>query len=229
MAKQVEGNWWRQLDVFDPGVFTKEIHVVGAGAIGSHVVETLIKAGIGNIHVYDMDKVEDYNIPNQAYRRKHIGMQKVQAMAELAAELGAEITAHDGAVEKIDLSTPGYVFIAVDNMEVRKSIFDSLEFNPNARVVEARMAAQYGEIYYIDMLNLDQLTFWRSNWFPSASAPDSVCTNRAVGTTAKFMASIMVHCGLINWEANDRKGEVDRPPPRHFVSLGPLMVMEKKV
>lgn len=228
MAKQIEANFWRQLDVFDPGAFKKEVHVVGVGAIGSHVVETLIKSGISDIHVYDMDVVDDHNIPNQAFRRKHIGMPKVQAMAELAIELGAEITVHEGKVEKIELNNPAYVFVAVDNMEARKSIFDGLEFNPNARYIEARMAAQYGEIYSIDMLSLDQIAFWRSAWFPSSSAEESVCTNRAVATTAKFMAAIMVH-GLISWEAADKSDKSDRPPARHFVSLSPLMVTAKKV
>ena len=74
-------NFWRQLDVFDPESFERTVHVVGCGAIGSHVIDTLINTGITRIVVYDFDDVEEHNIPNQAFLPEQVGMPKVAALS----------------------------------------------------------------------------------------------------------------------------------------------------
>ena len=56
----------RQLDIADPSRFKdKPITVVGAGGIGAATVVALAKTGFENITVYDFDKIEDHNFPNQ--------------------------------------------------------------------------------------------------------------------------------------------------------------------
>lgn len=221
-------NFWRQIDVFNPHEFRKTVHVVGVGAIGSHLVETLIRTGIDNIHVYDMDEVDDHNVPNQAFRQKHIGQKKVVAMQELAKELGAEITPHDGKVEALDLKEPSYLFAAVDSMATRRSLFEAVTYNPNVRWIEARMGAEHGYIYAINPIRPEEIEFWNAEWISDDEAELPACTNRAVATTARIIASLMAH-ELIVWEASERREDVDRPPTRQMVSLRPFMLTTKTI
>ena len=57
----------RQLEFFDPAKITEEIHIIGVGAIGSHIVEMLVRMGIEDINIYDFDTVDEHNIPNQMF------------------------------------------------------------------------------------------------------------------------------------------------------------------
>jgi len=216
-------NFWRQLDVFDPSKFEKRVHVIGCGAIGSHVVDTLIKAGIENISVYDYDLVEDHNIPNQVFNQDHINKMKVEAMAQLAKLNGVKIDAHEKKVESIEIDGESYVILAVDSMESRKEIWDNcIKMNPDARLIETRMAAEHGIIHVVDPIDPDEVEYWEDQWFPSSEAEESACTNRAVATTAKLLSSVVVHY-LMTWENGDK------PPIHTMVCMRPLAVVTKDV
>ena len=80
----------RHLSVFSPHAFgNKRVDVVGAGATGSRIVFSLAKLGVANIHVWDFDKVEEHNIPNQVFSLSDIGKFKGEALKEIvAAEAG---------------------------------------------------------------------------------------------------------------------------------------------
>ena len=77
----------RQQDLIDPDQLDVPITVVGCGGIGSFVVLTLAKMGCRALTVYDDDRVEPHNIPNQAYRLADVGRLKVEALAELVREV----------------------------------------------------------------------------------------------------------------------------------------------
>ena len=64
--------YWRQLDIVNIDKLQVPIIVVGAGAIGSFVTLALAKMGCGNITSYDMDTVEEHNLPNQFYMKKFL-------------------------------------------------------------------------------------------------------------------------------------------------------------
>ena len=56
----------RQLEIADPTKFRdKSITVIGAGGIGAATVVALAKTGFEKITVYDFDKIEEHNLPNQ--------------------------------------------------------------------------------------------------------------------------------------------------------------------
>ena len=70
----------KQLEYFDPTALRdEEVHVIGLGAIGSHVCEMLARIGVENIHIYDFDTVEAHNIANQNYFYDDVGVLKVLA------------------------------------------------------------------------------------------------------------------------------------------------------
>lgn len=211
-------NFWRSLDVLNPGAFTRDIFVIGCGAIGSNFVDTALRSGLGNISAFDFDRVEAHNLPNQCFDLVHIGKFKVEAMVEVAARIGAEIKIGTHPVAGLDINSPAYVILAVDSMATRKSVWESVKMNPNVRLLEARMAAETGTIFCISPCDLKDIEAYEKEWFPDEEAPESACTNRAVCTTAREMAARMVH-SIVGWERGDR------PPFRIFTSMRPHMVM----
>jgi len=215
-------NFWRQLGVFDPNKFTKTVHIVGCGAIGSNLLHCLLRSGIGRIHVYDFDKVEDHNLPNQWFREEHVGKPKAEACKQLAKELGYDIEATVAKIETIESNEPGYIFMCVDSMKTRKDIFENAaKFNPTIRFIECRMAAEYGLVYYVNPVDPDQVEAWEAQWFPDnkEGIEEAPCTVRAIATTAFMLVSHMVH-GLIAWEAGEQ------PKMRYLYSMRPPLIQQ---
>ena len=70
------------LEFFDASKTRKQIHIVGCGAIGSHVAEQLTRMGCSNIHLWDFDTVSPHNITNQIYNVNDVGKPKVEALEE---------------------------------------------------------------------------------------------------------------------------------------------------
>jgi len=69
------------------------IIVCGAGAIGSNLVENLVRQGFANLTVIDKDRIEDRNINTQVWVKKEIGALKANALKFKMFEIaGVEIT-----------------------------------------------------------------------------------------------------------------------------------------
>jgi len=69
------------------------IVVCGAGAIGSNLVENLVRQGFANLTVIDKDRIEDRNINTQVWMKKEIGALKANALKFKMFEIaGVEIT-----------------------------------------------------------------------------------------------------------------------------------------
>src|SRR5262245_60544865 len=56
------------------------IIVCGAGALGSHLAENLVRQGVRNLTAIDFDRVEAHNIGTQVYEEGDIGAFKAQAL-----------------------------------------------------------------------------------------------------------------------------------------------------
>jgi len=69
------------------------IVVCGAGAIGSNLIENLVRQGFANLTVIDKDRVEGQNINTQVWIQKEIGALKANALKFKMFEIaGVEIT-----------------------------------------------------------------------------------------------------------------------------------------
>ncbi len=63
------------------------VAVCGLGGLGSNIVISLARSGIGRLILIDFDKVDIANLNRQQYKASQIGMYKTQAMAENIAEI----------------------------------------------------------------------------------------------------------------------------------------------
>lgn len=134
------------------------IHVVGCGAIGSHVAEQLTRLGCTNIHLWDFDKVESKNITNQMFRDGDIGKEKTIAVEAMMKEINPEICVvrHGKMVKPYIVN--GYVFLCVDNIELRKEIVEANKLNPNCLCFhDFRMRLTDAQYYFAETGEREQM------------------------------------------------------------------------
>src|ERR1700730_1319027 len=68
--------------------------VCGAGALGSHLADNLVRQGFAAVRVIDRDRVEEHNVSTQLYGASDIGAWKVEGLRNrLFRAAGVEIEA----------------------------------------------------------------------------------------------------------------------------------------
>src|SRR5215831_16207951 len=66
----------------------------GAGALGSHLADNLVRQGAGTLKVIDRDRVEEHNVSTQLYGESDVGAWKVDVLKNrLFRAAGVEIEA----------------------------------------------------------------------------------------------------------------------------------------
>lgn len=129
------------------------IHVVGVGAVGSHVVELLARMGFTQFHIYDFDRVEAKNITNQMFMEEDIGEDKVKAIAKLAKRINPEIkiAGHLKGLQPPYEISNGIIILCVDNIDLRREIVKANRYNPNINAfVDFRMRLTDAQCYFAD-------------------------------------------------------------------------------
>ena len=168
----------RHQDFFDPIKVKKEVHVIGVGAVGSFVASFLARLGVEKIHIWDFDIVEEHNIPNQNYYVIDYTLEKTNATSIVLKEINPELKVIIHKEYKDEI-LEGYVFVCVDNIEVRKEIYLRNEFNINIEYIfDTRIGLDTGQVFsakwnkqeHIEFL-LDQSQFKKDE----ADVPKSAC------------------------------------------------------
>jgi len=188
-------NFQRQTGIFDPQDHRdRKVNVIGVGAVGSFVTLALAKMGIRQIEVWDGDKVEEHNLPNQFYRSEDVNEFKVNALQDIVWKFaGVELEAHPMRYEgKERLS--GVVIVAVDSMDARQQIWLHVRRQPLVELlVDIRMGAEVGLIYTIRLGTDNQ--FYEDGLHPSSEALHAPCTAQSIVYTvlgtACYSASII--------------------------------------
>lgn len=113
-------------------ILNAKVLVVGAGGLGSPVIQYLAAAGVGILGIADFDKVELHNLNRQIiHNEKSVGISKVSSAVQFVEALNRHITIIP-IDEKIDLSNveriiSGYDLIVdgSDNFSTRYLINDA--------------------------------------------------------------------------------------------------------
>lgn len=122
----------KSYEFFKPEMCRERIHIIGCGAIGSTVAENLARFGLTKITLYDFDKVEPHNIANQMFTQEDVGKMKVEAVAEYLRKINPDITENLVLMPNgyTNQRLSGYVFLCVDNIDLRRQIAQSCVGNP---------------------------------------------------------------------------------------------------
>ena len=183
----------RQRDLINPKIFNQAITIVGAGGIGSFLVLTLAKMGFKDIMVYDFDKVEDHNLPNQFYHPINIGQSKVSSLNELVRGMtGTEIKVLNGQW-LTKFKNQGVLISCVDNMDTRKAMFDYAIKNPK-RVpwfIDGRMGRLQAEVYIVNTSNKRDIALYKSRLWKQSEVENLRCTEKAIIYNVLFISAMI--------------------------------------
>lgn len=179
----------KSYEFFDPAS-APHAHILGCGAIGSTIAVQLARLGMNHIHLWDFDIVESVNIANQQFIDDMVGMPKVPATDQLMHAINPDIITYLHG-KYTDEPLDGIVFIAVDNVDVRKEIIKRNRYNPNCQAfIDIRMRltdAQLYSAYFNSQTSIDNLlkTLDFTQEEAMASTPVSAC-----GTTLSVIPTV---------------------------------------
>ena len=173
----------KSYDFFHPEDCTDRLHIIGCGAIGSTVAENLVRFGLTKITLYDFDRVEDKNVANQLYTASDIGRLKTEALADKLIDINPEVKANLRICNEgyTGQRLAGYVFLAVDNIDLRRQIVVNNQHNRQIKgVFDWRMRLTDAQHYAADWNDpravqslIDSMNF--SHEEAAAATPVSAC------------------------------------------------------
>ena len=183
----------RQTELFDKDMVEFPITIIGAGATGSWLALILAKLGLKNITVYDFDRVEEHNLPNQFYGEDDVKEFKIKALRRnIVEQTGTAIKIQNCEI-KDNVNLEGFVFVLTDTMHSRKNIFENLLENNDKvlRVVETRMGLTHGRIYFINPNDEKQVEKYKQTFYSDEESAVSFCgTSQSIVTTAIGIAQL---------------------------------------
>lgn len=141
-----------------------KVSILGCGGLGSNVAMILARAGIGEIYLYDFDKVEYSNLNRQNYKISDIGKEKVLATKKIIEETIPYTKVHaknmyldeknmDEIVGKTD-----YFIEAFDKKESKVMAFDYFSKKENKFLFTASGMAGLGDISDIKVKKINNIT-----------------------------------------------------------------------
>jgi molybdopterin/thiamine biosynthesis adenylyltransferase len=140
----------RQLDLVAPAALETPVHLIGCGGIGSFAALALGKLGCTRLHLYDDDRVEEHNLPNQLFRTSDVGRHKATALAEIVEVFtGVRPEACLRRVEADRLQ--GILVSGVDSMSARKTIWRrSIRYRAGIPLyLDGRLGAETCRVYAV--------------------------------------------------------------------------------
>lgn len=189
----------KSYDFFQPDSLRDRIHIVGCGSVGATLAENLVRLGITKITLYDFDMVSPHNLANQIFREKDIGHPKVDALKDILLEINPDVERDlklkPNGWQGENMS--GILFLAVDNIDLRREIVEKHINNEFVRAVfdwrTLLTSAQHYAARWDDPLAkkglLNSMAF--SHEEAAAETPVSAC-----GVTLGVAPTVRVICGL---------------------------------
>lgn len=186
-------------EYFQPEKHNEKIHIVGCGSVGSTVAENLARCGLTKFTLWDFDEVEEHNIVNQMFFGDDVGKSKVEALADTLCRINPDIKndiklkpdGWDGQ------QLSGYVFLCVDNIDIRREIVKKHFDNPNVKfMTDFRTRLEDAQMYAADWSNYEEKqnllnTMNFSQEESMEETPVSAC-----GVTLGVCPTVRVICGF---------------------------------
>lgn len=186
-------------DFFQPDKIDGKIHIVGCGSVGSAIAENLARCGVTDFVLWDFDIVEAHNVANQMFTQADIKRPKVEALRDILVSINPEVA------DKIKLEPKGwkgklmsgYIFLAVDNIDIRREIVEKHYNSPYVKAVfDFRTMLESAQHFAADWQDetmkkslLNSMQF--SHDEASAETPTSAC-----GVTLGVVTTVRTICEL---------------------------------
>lgn len=185
MDQAINSLFMRQLGIYNPNDHEHdEVHLIGAGGIGSFTAVGLARLGVPKITVYDPDKVEEHNVPNQNYTLADVGRYKTDAIVSAMAAINPHGT-YTGVADSIpsdDVQLKGLVISGVDSMEARHNIWhDAIKMRPQIELyIDARLSGLYMLAYAANPTSMIDIDEYEKTLHSDDEGEDVSCTERGI-------------------------------------------------
>jgi len=185
----------------------KEITIIGLGGIGSNVALPLARLNPKKLFLIDPDVVEEVNLAGQAFFNNHVGMKKVDAVAEVLyswAEYKKIVAIPTLLTEGTDFGE--ITITGFDNMNARKIAFTNFMNSPAAKLlVDARMSVDTIQIFTLLKEDTEFLDIYRDKWlFSDAVAQTAPCSMKQTSYTGSILGGLVVNI-IINYISSSFK------------------------
>ena len=197
----------KSFEYFNPLEAKGKCHIIGCGSVGSTIAENLARLGITNFALYDFDIVEPHNIVNQMFVQSDMKKLKVEATKRIITDINPEA---EGTIELhpegyTNQKLNGFVFLCVDNIELRRKICEENRMNRQIKVMfdcrtrledAQTFAADWGDLRQIKNL-IASMDFTHEE--ATAATPMSAC-GRVLGVapTVRVVCALCV-CNFMNY------------------------------
>ena len=152
----------------DPGINeilkNAKVSILGCGGLGSNIAMTLARSGLGEIHIYDYDKVELSNLNRQNYDQKDLGKSKVfQTKKKIEETIPyAKVFAKEVLISKENLSEIAEktdIFIeAFDKKEMKSLVFEYFLGRNDKELIMASGLSGLGDFSDIKVKKIENVT-----------------------------------------------------------------------
>lgn len=208
----------------EPSILNMPVCIIGVGALGSHVALMAAKMGFTKFIIWDHDKVEEHNLPNQAFDLNHVGLSKVEAMKDVLLRFNPEISiqAYDRLFYKEDgFLLSGLVVSAVDSIAARRLILETTLAAGLSALFEARLGFDFAVANIVNLDNPGEAQNFISGLQKSDDEiPEGPCSLRICTTLVCIVAAYLVH-QMCHYAAVLRKGTEWTHAPSTMFQLSP--------
>lgn len=184
----------RQLNLVQPEALETPVVVVGCGGIGSFAALALAKMGCRTLTLYDDDKVEEHNLPNQLYRTTDVGRPKAEALVEILRAF-TDATPRPVLTRVDGQRLAGIVVAGVDSMRARRTIWQrSVRYRAAVPLfLDGRLGAEVIRLYAIRPADPDDVRFYGTTLYDDAEAEPLGCSAGAIVYTGFAVGSLIAN------------------------------------
>lgn len=169
----MDSRYLRNKDLIDQSRLDK-ITVIGAGGIGSSLLQNAAIMGFKEITVWDPDMLEEHNLSTTSWPECYLNQPKVHAANKTCKNLNKSVKMNLREVFwQTGMPLENKVFLTPDNMECRLAVYNQWKQNLNREfLIDMRMGALGYEIITVTREN----DYFMDSYVPSSSIPDDPCT-----------------------------------------------------
>lgn len=183
-----------KLSKLDPS--QNDIAIVGMGSLGSMVALEVAKLGCPEITIFDFDKIEDHNLPNQVmYGIEDVGKLKVDVAASMLLQLaGTKIEKRQKLLSRHYYS---YIFVCVDSMKARKEVWQFTKNNFSTKLfLEARVSKDTVYAYAFNPQDLEHRKAYEDTLYDDE---DIILDTGTCGVTPNIGATAHMASSILTW------------------------------
>jgi molybdopterin/thiamine biosynthesis adenylyltransferase len=163
----------------------------------------MARLGVEELHLYDFDLVSEHNLANQMFFVGQVGITKMGAVTNNCHAINPDIKlTHHPKGYQPGMRLSGYVFLAVDNIDLRRAIVEEHQYNTQIKAIfDFRMGLSDAQHYAADWSKTESVkAFLNSMQLSHAEAKEAMPVS-ACGTALNVIPTVrlVTAVGVSNW------------------------------